>query len=281
MKVIDEINKTGFCNRDLKIWKFINLPSDVRRAYGITHIPGDYTKRYITYLNKCYILNWDFTLTGNSFICSQIPESQVDEYRAHGIAADENYFYVVTGSRQVERYKHSGEFVNVHIDETRLYQAGFSRPGNINSGNYGVCDITVAGNELIITGGPVYNHNNIARFNKNTGALTAIWEKVPPYPYGICWIPSITTESFSCTAPEGCIVVSQYGTDDYTSGQRGNGPLHVYSIDGSIYYGKLPSTGYNGQVGLDYAKYDIQGNLHNLVLYHGSGYTWIATLTFD
>lgn len=282
VNIIKEINANDFCNRDLKIWKFIDFPTGVVRVYGMTHIPGDYSKRYITYLNKCYILNWDFTSTGNSFICSQIPVSDVIEYRAHGIAADENYFYVVAGSSQVERYKHTGEFVNVLIDQTHLYWAGFSKPGYPGSGNYGVCDLTVAGNELIITGGPVYTQSNIARFNKNTGELIAKWEEVPLYPYGICWLPSITTDTFSCDAPEGCVIVSQFATDTSSGGQYGNGPLHVFSPDGSIYYGELPTTGYYRQLALDCAIYDIHGTLHKMVLYHTfESNNWLATLTFD
>jgi len=256
-------------------WEFIDLQNGISRAHGLTHIPGDYSKRYVVYEKTCYILNWDFSYTGNSFTCSQINNSNSGDW-AKGITADNNYLYITTGGKQVERYTHSGQFVDIFINHTQIINAGFS-----DDGYFSVCDITVAGDNLILTGGPIFHTDNIALFNKNNGFFVSKWDSVPPYPYGICWVQTFNYDSISCNEAEGCVIVSQFGTSE-NGGQDGYGPLHLYSPDGSIFYGSLPSTGKIRQAGLDCADKDMYGNQKELVLWHGFfAYSQLAELLFE
>ncbi len=245
----------------LDVWYSQNI--DVGRAHGLCHIPGDYSKRYVVYHKTCYILNWDFSVTGTSFTCSQITNSSTGDW-ASGICADENYLYVVTGGKQIERYTHSGSFVDVFINQSTIVNAGFD-----NDGYFSLCDITIDNNNhLIVTGGPVFHIDNIALFNKTTGQFVSKWNTVPEFPYGITWLSSLNYGSINCNTANGCVVVSQYGTSS-NGGQDGFGELYVYSPDGSTFYGKLPTSEEIRQAGLDSGSKDKNGTARSNVLWIG------------
>ncbi|MHC4065277.1 MAG: dockerin type I domain-containing protein [Planctomycetota bacterium] len=262
----------GFSSPPIEASAWTNHPIPTQRAFGITHIPGEEgLHRWVVagLSGNCRKLNWDFSDTGEEFDCSTSYDG--DSNYAIGIVADSTYFYVTLTagiggghSAVVERYLHDGTFVDVLIDRESLIRAGFC------CGHFSVSGITLDDSgRLYIAGGALFENDNVAVFDKETGEHLATWSNPPFCPYGIAWVESFSNEGIVCGHPDGCVIVSQYGTTPGNDCQYGSGPLHVYSPDGSINYGQLPASGQIRQAGLDIGTVDLEGIQHGRVLWLG------------